>query len=60
MKKMTVAELKRCYDENSAIAALAVIVEDEEKGKKRASRSTIGYTAEIDLGSKSPREKNSC
>ena len=35
MEKMPLEELRQRYRENSAIAALAVIVEDEEIGKKR-------------------------
>ena len=35
MEKMTVEEFVGRYGENRAIAALAVIVEDEDKGKKR-------------------------
>ena len=35
MEKMSLDEFKDRYGENRAIAALAVIVEDEEKGKKR-------------------------
>ena len=35
MEKMTLGEFKAKFGENRAIASLAVIVEDEEKDKKR-------------------------
>ena len=35
MEKMTLGESKARFGENRAIASLAVIVEDEEKDKKR-------------------------
>ena len=35
MEKMSPETFKQCFGENTAIAALAVIVEDEEKDKKR-------------------------
>ena len=35
MEKMSTEEFKRRYEGNSAIAALAVIIEGEEEGKKR-------------------------
>ena len=35
MEKMTLGEFKARFGENRAIASLAVIVEDEEKDKKR-------------------------
>ena len=35
MEKLSMKEFEKRYGEHRAIAALAVIVEDEEKGKKR-------------------------
>ena len=35
MEKLSMEEFEKRYGEHRAVAALAVIVEDEEKGKKR-------------------------